>query len=835
MAYPILAPNSTWYSQGGTSVKRSSFTKIIILDSYTPTGEETAQWNADADNSGAIKCYIKGTELIIAGNGSGKISLNANSNSVFADKNRKDYFTKITTIDGLDVLDTSNATTMERMFGACSSLSGTLDLSSFVTNSVTTMLVMFQGCENLVGITFGTGWDTSNVTTMKGMFNQCLALKSLIVSNWNTSKVTETYLMFGVCKNLTSLDVSNWDTSSVKTMYQMFYKCSSLETLNVSGWKTDEVTDMSGMFDECSSLVTLDVSGWNTSNVTDMSYMFDECSSLVTLNVSGWKTGNVTDMSYMFRHCFNIAALDVSNWNTGNVTTMAHMFAGDDLARDYKFEHLTELDVSRWNTSNVTDMKYMFYALRNPNKNIEIDMSRWDVSKVTDFDHMFAHSQAIVKGTENLVTTSAENMNGMFHSVQNEVLDLSNFDTSNVYALTQMFQNCSKLVEIKGLNNFDTSNCKDFAEMFMFCGKLKVLDLSSFDTSKAVDGVTIGANNSTSATCKNMFMFRDEYTEDKPLNLEKIILGEKFSFNGSGASTDATHTAVLPTPIFTTVKYADGNWYSESGEAYAPADVPNGKGVYYASLDRIEKKHSIKFGTLKRIANSIRRKASTTDKILTQSMPEVIDGIGGDAYEQGMKAERDAFWDILQNEGLPMNYRYMFAYDRFNDDTYNPIHDIVCNDDASASQYMFYTNNQNRPLTSTKVGIFLGKDATQCFRGRVSLVEIVELGVRIETTFSGAFTGCESLTRIRISDVTQHELTGLDYSLIGKSIDLSPCPLDEESLKNVVSHLSGAVTGLTATFNEDAVIAAFGSEEAFVAFAADKGKGNWTISLKKRS
>ena len=83
MAYPVLAPNRTWFSQGGTTTQGSTFTKITIVDSYTPTGDETESWNADVNNTGAIKWYKKGTELIISGNGSGKIAMNPDSKSLF--------------------------------------------------------------------------------------------------------------------------------------------------------------------------------------------------------------------------------------------------------------------------------------------------------------------------------------------------------------------------------------------------------------------------------------------------------------------------------------------------------------------------------------------------------------------------------------------------------------------------------------------------------------------------------------------------------------------------------------------------------------------------------
>ena len=135
--------------------------------------------------------------------------------------------------------------------------------------------------------------DTSNVTDMGAMFYGCSGLTTLDVSNWDTGNVTDMFDMFYYCKGLTTLDASNWDTSNVTDMRAMFYACSSLTTLDVSNWDTGNVTDMGHMFDYCSSLTTLDVSNWDTSNVTNMSGMFRNCTK-IAVDCSAWNVSKVT-------------------------------------------------------------------------------------------------------------------------------------------------------------------------------------------------------------------------------------------------------------------------------------------------------------------------------------------------------------------------------------------------------------------------------------------------------------------------------------------------------------------------------------------------------------
>ena len=253
MGTPILAPNSTWYTQGGTNVNQASITQIYFKDSYSPSGTVTSSWDASAAKDRSVMCYVEGTKLTIAGNGSGKIMANADSSKAFRS------FSNVTVIHDATLFDTSEATTMASMFANDSKL-----VSIDVSN-----------------------WNTENVTTMAGMFAYCSSLESLIVDNWNVSKVETMYGMFQVATSLKSLNLSKWNVESVKAMNGMFKSDSSHGQMSitsigdVSNWDVSKVTTMNSMFQLCSSLKTLDAIGWLPSACTDMANMFYGCSSLV--------------------------------------------------------------------------------------------------------------------------------------------------------------------------------------------------------------------------------------------------------------------------------------------------------------------------------------------------------------------------------------------------------------------------------------------------------------------------------------------------------------------------------------------------------------------------
>ncbi|WP_369681345.1 BspA family leucine-rich repeat surface protein [Leyella stercorea] len=230
----------------------------------------------------------------------------------------------LTTIEGIENLNTTNVTDMGWMFNGCSALK-TLDLSYFDTKNVTNMFEMFSYCYDLTTLNLPR-FNTQNVESMVDMFKSCVSLTTLDLSSFNTQNVTKMENMFKNCRALTTLDLSSFNTQNVTTMEGMFRGCVSLTTLDLSSFNTKNVTDMGLMFENCKSLTTLDLSSFNTQNVTSMGDMFEDCSALTTLDVSNFDTQNVRSMDYMFENCSALTTLDLSSFNTQNVMYMDRMF-----------------------------------------------------------------------------------------------------------------------------------------------------------------------------------------------------------------------------------------------------------------------------------------------------------------------------------------------------------------------------------------------------------------------------------------------------------------------------------------------------------------------------
>ena len=176
--------------------------------------------------------------------------------------NCKEWFqgcVKLTSIEGIEYLNTSQVTDMHNMFYNCYYLQ-TIDLSGFDTRKVKNMSNMFYNCGSLKSLDIS-NFNTSEVTNMRSMFYHCIGLTTLDLSRLNTSKVSIMISMFELCLNLLSVNLSGWDTRNVGSMYHMFEKCKSLKTLDLSGFDTREKTcAMGDMFNTCNELTTIFVS-----------------------------------------------------------------------------------------------------------------------------------------------------------------------------------------------------------------------------------------------------------------------------------------------------------------------------------------------------------------------------------------------------------------------------------------------------------------------------------------------------------------------------------------------------------------------------------------------
>lgn len=279
----------------------------------------------ELNQEGTIWEYLDGTDLQIITNKSEISAGNWCLSNAGTGGGLFSGYKKITAINNLGKLNTSDMTDMTAMFFDCSELTS-LDLSSFNTAKVTDMSSMFSCCNKLTNLDISK-FNTDKVTDMSFMFYFCEGLETLDVASFNTANVRKMNGMFEYCSKLESLDISKFNTSNVEDMREMFCHCGNVSSLDVLNFNTSNVKNMGRMFLSCSALQNLNLSSFNTSNVTDMVGMFGQCYELTGINFGDdFTTGEVIDMSGMFSNCSKLASLDLSSFNTGKVSNMSEMF-----------------------------------------------------------------------------------------------------------------------------------------------------------------------------------------------------------------------------------------------------------------------------------------------------------------------------------------------------------------------------------------------------------------------------------------------------------------------------------------------------------------------------
>ena len=264
----------------------------------------------------------------------------------------------LTTIEGIEYLNTEKVMNMNSMFDRCSALTS-LDLTSFNTANVTDMSYMFYNCPALTTIYASNKFITSLVTKSVDMFSGCKNLKGAIeydgnntnnkdYANYETGYFSPEggfpgYAVFNEgtgtltfkWSNSTSIPAGAYDLNvgqsnpkwydkreKIKTVifdasfanarptscYYWFRACLNLTTIEgIEYLNTEKVTNMKSMFYSCSGLTSLDLSNFNTAKVKNMDYMFNSSSALTTIFVSDkFVMNKVTDSWAMFYGCTNL-------------------------------------------------------------------------------------------------------------------------------------------------------------------------------------------------------------------------------------------------------------------------------------------------------------------------------------------------------------------------------------------------------------------------------------------------------------------------------------------------------------------------------------------------
>ena len=454
----------------------------------------------------------------------------------------------------------------------------------------------FRGMKNLTKIEGLQYLNTSEATNMRRMFEGCQSLTSLDLSNFDTQKVTSMHSMFAYCSGLTSLDLSSFDTKEVTVMSLMFRSCEKLTSLNLSNFNTAKVTNMTSMFQGCSSLETLDLNGFKTDALEAMNYMFSDCPQLKTIYCDNdWDTSKVPEnvKDKVFYNSPNLVG--------GNGTVYAESHVGYEYARVDRegtpgyFTMVKEIYVI-WCEDNAT-----LYFAYGDNRNIQggthdghavtkywtednggslyvaveensYDLRpKWSANFIAENpDYIADKCQSVVfepsfsgarptnlrlwftgfkqltsiEGLENLNTSEVTDMSGLFVGCSSLTsLDLSNFNTEKVENMYGMFIDCSSLTSLD-LSSFNTAKVNNMKSLFKNCGTFTSLDLNNFDTEKVenYDEMFAGCYNLKTIYCGNDWKTSNVQSSDNMFyNCMNLVGGNNTKFSSDHVGVDYAH------------------------------------------------------------------------------------------------------------------------------------------------------------------------------------------------------------------------------------------------------------------------------------------------------
>ncbi len=224
-----------------------------------------------------------------------------------------------------------------------------------------------------------------------------------------------------------------------------------------------------------------------------------------------------------------------------------------------------------------------------------------------------------------------------------------------------------------------------------------------------------------------------------------------------------------------------------------------------------------------------------------------VELVADKVYEKGREDEWSAFWDAFQTNGTRTNYGGTFSGEYWTDGNFKPKHKIVPTNADSMFRESAITNGEllrgKLDLSKNTNGycsFYWAKFTTlphiNCsnltdlywFFGdtrELTKIELITLNNEGTTKFTNTFNYDIKLSYIRFEGV------------IGKTIDFKVCPLDKESIKSVINHLSKSASGQTLSLKKTAVNSAFSIDVDDEATYTDEWNtlinsvSNWTINF----
>ena len=358
-------------------------------------------------------------------------------------------FRYLTSVEGLEYLNTSQVTRTVDMFYNCKSL-GTLDVNSFDLHKVTHALAMFGSCENLTTIYCDNDWSEM-FSEEQYIFWNCYKLKGAV-----SHRNYEPYVTSSMANPVTGYFTKRWPIN-----------------FNLIGGGTIVASDENPYTNQTVTLAPVPDTG---NAFFDILIAKDNLRiELIPFTDNGNGTYTFTMPPHeVYVDAWFAAATPQAIWCSGNSTLyftnpvhqyqVGETFEGQEVTAVWSGDALTDTGTGApgWSDyrSNVASVvfKHDFYYVHP--------------ESLCDWFRDMPNLSEIV-GLEYLSTSQAVDMSHMFAGCKSiQTLDLNTFDVMSSINTSSMFEGCENLTTIYCDKTWDL-RALNSANMFLDCTKLK--------------------------------------------------------------------------------------------------------------------------------------------------------------------------------------------------------------------------------------------------------------------------------------------------------------------------------------------------------------------------
>lgn len=346
---------------------------------------------------------------------------------------------------------------------------------SFAQLRPTSCFEWFNGLTNLSTIEGIENLNTSEVTNMNSMFFMCSSLTTLNVNSFDVGKVTNASSMFRACTNLTTIFCDNtWNIGTSLGMFQGSNKLVGAVAYDNSQTDAAMANPVTGYFTG-SQVITVDVQGNGTIIAPDREFPTytvtltaepAPLSTLASLIVTGDNSGNTIETTlsngvYSFvmpGEPVTITAV----FSTSEGETPAVLWCEDNATLYFVNVPFEALSNGTWDGNPITQSWSGnvvnntgwsvpgWSAVKNQATRVVFDDSFATATPKSCYSWFFTFASITsIEGIENLNTSQVTNMNSMFYGCDGlTTLDVNSFDVSKVTNSTGMFRACHNLTTI---------------------------------------------------------------------------------------------------------------------------------------------------------------------------------------------------------------------------------------------------------------------------------------------------------------------------------------------------------------------------------------------------